>query len=79
MPWVVYILFCDQKIFYVGMTNDIRRRISEHKLKRSPYTKRFSDIKLVYKELLPSHAEAADRENQLKGWSVAKKESTYHW
>ncbi|MEK7528111.1 MAG: GIY-YIG nuclease family protein [Patescibacteria group bacterium] len=52
MPWFVYILFCDQKIYYVGSTNNIKRRLLEHQTKQSNYTHKFSDVKLVYQEEL---------------------------
>ena len=75
MPWVTYILFCDQKTFYVGMTNDLDRRLSEHKNGYSPYTKKFSDIKLAYQEKFSQKITAELREQQLKKWSVAKKKA----
>jgi putative endonuclease len=71
--WYIYILLCDQKTFYVGITNNIFERLSEHKNKKSLYTKKFSDIKLVYQEEFRNKTEAARREKQLKGWSRKKK------
>lgn len=75
MDWYVYILFCNQKIYYVGSTNDVDRRLSEHKNKQSNYTHKFSDIKLVYKEKLESKEKALARETQIKGWTIAKKKA----
>ena len=75
MPWFVYILFCNQKTFYVGVTSDVEKRLKEHQCGYSPYTKKFSDIKLVYFEKYPDSREAKKREQQLKGWSVAKKKA----
>lgn len=75
MPWFVYILFCDQKIYYVGSTNNVHRRLSEHQNKQSDYTHKFSDIKLLYSEKLESKEKALARERQIKGWSVAKKKA----
>jgi predicted GIY-YIG superfamily endonuclease len=49
-PWFVYILLCDQKTFYVGMTEDVKKRFEEHQHGYPPYTKKFSDIQLVYQE-----------------------------
>lgn len=71
--WFVYLLLCDQKIFYVGITPDLESRLKEHRSKESFFTKKFSDIQLVYCEKYPDRYEAAKRERQLKGWSVAKK------
>jgi len=72
--WYLYILLCDQKTFYVGMTNDLKNRIYEHKTKQSFFTKKFSDIELVYCEKYETDHEAALREKQIKGWSRTKKQ-----
>ena len=73
--WFVYMLLCDQKTFYVGFTTNIVNRIKQHKSKQSFFTKKFSDIKLVYSEKLNSRQEAVNRESQIKGWSFAKKKA----
>ena len=67
-------LFCDKKTFYVGMSNDVKSRLTEHKNKESLFTKKFSDIDIVYCEKYNNKTEAAEREQQLKGWSRAKKQ-----
>ncbi len=72
--WFVYLLLCDLKTFYVGITTDIVKRIIEHKKKESIFTKKFSDIRLVYCEKYSREHEAAMREKQLKGWSHTKKQ-----
>lgn len=72
--WFVYMLLCDQKTFYVGITNDIVSRFRQHKTSQSFYTKQFSDIRLAYAEQYDSKRKAALREKQLKGWSHAKKQ-----
>jgi predicted GIY-YIG superfamily endonuclease len=75
MAWYVYILLCDRKSFYIGITDDLDKRFSEHRGGSSPYTKRFSEIEPVYREEFKSHREAELREQQLKKWSVAKKKA----
>jgi putative endonuclease len=72
--WFVYLLLCDNKIFYVGITNDLQNRISLHQNKLSIATKKYKVIKLIYCEQYPSKYDAAIREKQLKGWSHAKKQ-----
>jgi len=72
--WYTYILLCDQKTFYVGMTNNLKNRLTEHRVKQSFFTKKFSDIRLVYCEKYESDHEAAIREKQIKGWSRTKKQ-----
>lgn len=75
MSWYIYILFCDQKIYYVGSTNNVERRLIEHQTKQSNFTHKFSEIKLVYHEKLDSKEKALSREKQIKGWSFAKKKA----
>ncbi len=48
--YYVYMLLCDQRTFYVGITFDINKRIIEHRSKDSFFTKKFSEIKVVYDE-----------------------------
>ena len=72
-PWFVYMLLCDQKTYYVGITNNLIKRFNDHQNKQSFYTKQFSDITLIYCERYEKEHDAAIREKQLKGWSHAKK------
>ncbi|MBI4160248.1 GIY-YIG nuclease family protein [Candidatus Wolfebacteria bacterium] len=75
MAWFVYILLCDQKTFYTGMTNNIGNRLIQHTQRQSSSTKKFSDIKLVHTEKYFKFSDAESREKQIKGWSVAKKKA----
>ncbi len=51
-------------------------RLNEHIRGYSPYTRKFSDINLVYSESdYKTREDAEKREKQLKGWSVAKKKA----
>jgi len=75
MRWFVYILFCDQKTYYVGLTHDVGKRLLSHRAKQNIGTKEFSDIDLVYHEEYETRIEAEIREKQIKGWSVAKKKA----
>ncbi|MBI4080155.1 MAG: GIY-YIG nuclease family protein [Candidatus Levybacteria bacterium] len=72
--WFVYMLLCDQKTFYIGISDDLKNRLTQHKNKLNISTKKFSDLRLVYAEKYPSKFETAKREQQLKGWSHAKKQ-----
>lgn len=60
---------------YVGVTNDLMRRVSEHRDHAAPsgYTARYDIAKLVYFEITPSPYAAITREKQIKSWSRAKK------
>src|SRR3989344_7866998 len=75
MPYFVYILLCNQKIYYVGITDNLERRLEEHKSKKSFYTKQFSDVELVFTEKVKNKIIAEKREKQIKGWSSAKKKA----
>ncbi|OGM32676.1 hypothetical protein A2803_01290 [Candidatus Woesebacteria bacterium RIFCSPHIGHO2_01_FULL_44_21] len=72
--WYLYMLLCDQKTFYVGITPDIVNRMKQHKSRSSFFTEKFSDLKLVYCERYLSEHNAAIREKQIKKWGKAKKQ-----
>lgn len=75
MPWVLYILLCDQKTYYIGITSNIENRLRSPRAKENIATKEFSDLKLVYTKEYGSRSKVEKREKQLKGWSIAKKEA----
>ena len=61
--------------FYTGMTNDLERRVNEHKGKlNSGFTQRYNCNKLVYFEKYYSALEAINREKQIKSGSRKKKD-----
>ena len=63
-------------VLYIGVTNDIERRISEHKSGLiSGFTKRYNCNKLVYFETFNDINQAIDREKQLKGWKRDRKDA----
>jgi putative endonuclease len=72
--WYLYLLLCDKKTFYVGISNDLAKRLNEHRNKESFYTRKFSFIEVVYCEKYSTANEAAKREKQIKGWNRAKKQ-----
>ena len=60
---------------YVGITNNLERRVIEHKQKLvMGFTKKYHVDKLVYNEETPDINAAIVREKQLKGWLRAKKD-----
>ncbi len=75
MAYYVYMLTDnDNNVLYTGVTNQIERRISEHRSELyTGFTKRYHLHKLVYVEEWNSIEQAIKREKQLKGWSRAKK------
>jgi putative endonuclease len=56
-------------VLYVGVRNDLVRRVSEHRLKLVPgFTKTYGVTQLVYFEEFASIAEARAREHSVKRW-----------
>ena len=73
--YYVYILTnWNNKVMYIGVTNNIVRRLYEHKNKLiSGYTSKYNVNKLVYLEETDDINEAIRREKQLKGWKRERK------
>ena len=60
---------------YTGVTNDLIRRVYEHKNKLvAGFTKKYNVDRLVYYEVYGSIITAIEREKQIKGWSRKKKQ-----
>jgi putative endonuclease len=61
-------------VLYTGVTNDLQRRVFEHKEKLMPsFTNRYNLSKLVYYEVLTDPENAILREKQIKAGSRKKK------
>ncbi|NDK08849.1 GIY-YIG nuclease family protein [Candidatus Gracilibacteria bacterium] len=72
--YYLYIMASISKVIYVGMTNDINRRVSEHKLGEiEGFTKKYCCKKLVYIEETGDVLNAIQREKQIKKWNRKKK------
>lgn len=70
----VYILASAKKRLYIGVTNDLRRRLYEHKTGAiSGFTTRYRIDRLVYYECVSDPRAAIQREKQLKGWLRQRK------
>ena len=67
-----YIYFLSNQhnnVLYLGVTNNLRRRIAEHKAKiNKGFTYKYNCEKLVYFETIASITDAIRREKQLKNW-----------
>lgn len=72
--YYIYILSNISKMLYVGVTNDLERRIYQHKMKlKEGYTKKYNLHQLVYFEETDDIGRAIEREKSLKGWQRNKK------
>ena len=77
MQYYVYILTnASRKVLYTGVTNDLVRRVYEHKhhLDKGSFTAQYNVEYLVYYESSSNAAAAIQREKQIKSWSRKKKE-----
>ena len=78
--YFVYILTNKNKsVLYIGVTNDLKRRLYEHELdsksKRTHFTGKYNLYYLVYWEKFEEVEQAIDRETELKGWTRIKKQN----
>lgn len=61
-------------VLYTGVTNDLKRKVYEHKHKMfKGFTKKYKIVKLVYYEICQDAYNAINREKQIKGGSRKKK------
>ena len=74
--WFTYILRCADNSYYVGHTNALAARLTQHNSRRaSRWTATRLPIELVYKEAHRTERQAIKREKQIKKWSRKKKQS----
>ncbi len=72
--YYVYIMTNKSKTLYTGITNDLERRVFEHKNHLvEGFTKKYRITKLIYYEATNDVQEAIAREKQIKGWLRKKK------
>lgn len=73
--YYVYILAQDDnKMVYTGVTNDLHRRVAEHRREEIPgFTRKYHIHKLVYFEEYSDVKDAIKREKQIKHWTREKK------
>jgi putative endonuclease len=70
----VYILASKSGVLYTGMTNDLVRRIWEHKKAKVPgFTQRYNVNQLVWFEAHGDPTSAIVREKQIKDWRGARR------
>ena len=75
ITYYVYLLpNWNNKVIYVGITNDLERRIYEHKKKFvKGFAEKYNVNKLVYYEQTPDINAALNREKEIKKWRREKK------
>ena len=72
--YYVYIMSNRSHTMYVGVTNDLVRRVYEHRTSsQTSFTSRYHVTRLVYYEPYSDVRQAIEREKRIKGWTRAKK------
>ncbi len=73
--YYVYILASIRRILYIGITNDLERRIDEHRARLHPksFAAKYHCDRLVHFEDFTDVQQAIAREKELKGWRRDKK------
>ena len=72
--YFVYIIASPTGTLYTGMTNDLMKRVYQHKNKLvEGFTKKYNVTRLAYYEETNDVSAAIDREKQIKGWRRSKK------
>jgi putative endonuclease len=72
--YYVYIMANASKMLYTGVTNNLERRVTEHKQHYiKGYTAKYDITRLIYYETFRDIDYAIAREKQIKGWLRSKK------
>lgn len=76
--YYLYILRTSSNTLYIGQTNNLEKRLKEHKSKSgrsAKYVRYFNSVELVYSEKYKTRKEAMQREIELKKLTKVKKEA----
>ena len=72
--YFVYIMSSPSRTLYTGVTNNLQRRVFEHKNKLiEGFSKKYNVTLLVHYEIFGEISDAIAREKQIKGWVRRKK------
>jgi len=70
----VYIIASKSRTLYIGVTNNLERRMAEHKAKTgSKFAAKYNITRLMYYETYGDIRDAIEREKELKKWRREKK------
>ena len=76
LTFYIYILKCNDNSYYVGHTDNIEKRISEHRIKKySGYTSTRLPIEVAFVQQFSTRYEALSAERKIKKWTRNKKEA----
>ncbi|OGU54594.1 MAG: excinuclease ABC subunit C [Ignavibacteria bacterium RBG_13_36_8] len=69
MKYYLYVLKSESSdIYYVGISNDVNRRVRFHNSVEKGYTSRYRPWRLVYHQEFPTKQDAQKAEKKLKAW-----------
>lgn len=72
--YFIYLAQCEDGSIYTGITNDLARRLQQHKDKKGGnYTRSHTVKAFAHTERFSTKSEALKREAEIKAWSRAKK------
>lgn len=72
--YYVYILASKSRVLYIGVTDDLKKRVYQHKTKAvEGFTAKYNVNRLVYFEVTLNVISAVAREKELKGWIRTRK------
>ncbi|MCR6628813.1 MAG: GIY-YIG nuclease family protein [Magnetospirillum sp.] len=75
-PYAVYMVASVSSVLYVGVTNDLARRVSEHRSGAvDGFSRRYHCHRLVWYETFDDVRLAIAREKEIKGWRRVKKDA----
>ena len=76
MNYFTYIILCSNNHYYVGHTNNLKKRFNYH-LKQigAKFTAQNKPIKVLWSQGFDNEIYAINRERQIKGWTRIKKEN----
>ena len=83
--YYVYILASASRVLYAGVTNNLQRRVHQHKQKQiAGFTQRYNVTQLMHYEVFSDVRSAIAREKQVKAWRREKRvalitEHNPHW
>ena len=77
LDFYIYILLCRDGSYYVGHTDNIEVRLSQHEQRYFPYcyTARRLPVKLVFVQTTSSRSEALEAERKIKRWTRIRKQA----
>ena len=72
--YYIYIMASRSRVLYAGVTNDLARRVNEHKRGlNAGFTSKYRVTRLVYFEAFADIRDAIAREKAIKGWKRSRK------